>query len=326
MIEIKNVSKSYKINKIEQDVLTDVNLLIEENEILGIVGLSGAGKSTLIRMMNGLVKPSKGQVFVNGRAIHNLRQKDLNRMRYAIGMVFQHFNLLSSMTVEDNIKLALKIANYKKEEIKDRIHEVIDLVGLNDKLKAYPKDLSGGQRQRVAIARALANKPSILLCDEATSSLDQVTASEIVKLLRKIQSKTNITIVFITHQIEVAKDLCKRIIVMDSGKIIEDSSTKDLFVRPVHPKTKQLIKSIVYDVSLPQRDVYELIYSEKNNNETIISDTVKHFDIDLNIIQAKSISIQEEYIGYLYVQLFGKQIDNAITFLKSKGIEVNRHG
>jgi D-methionine transport system ATP-binding protein len=297
-------------------------LKIEENEILGIVGLSGAGKSTLIRMMNGLVKPSKGQVSVNGRAIHNLRQKDLNRMRYSIGMVFQHFNLLSSMTVRDNIKLALNIAKYDKEEITSRIADVIELVGLSDKLNSYPKELSGGQRQRVAIARALANKPGILLCDEATSSLDQVTAFEIVKLLREIQTKTNITIVFITHQIEVAKDLCKRIIVMDEGRIIEDQTTKALFVKPKHQITKQLIKSIVYDVDIAQKDLYEFIYSDKNANESVISDTVKKYDIDINILHGKTISLQDEYIGYLYVQIFGKQKSAAIEYLKSKGIEV----
>lgn len=322
MIEITNVSKTYMVEKKALTVLKDINLKVSENEILGIVGLSGAGKSTLIRMMNGLCKPTTGQVLIHGKAINDLRKKDLNRIRYSIGMVFQHFNLLASMTVYDNIKLSLNISKYKKEDIDRRIQEVLTLVGLHHKIKSYPKELSGGERQRVAIARALANHPKVLLCDEATSSLDKVTANELVKLLKKIQEKTNITIVFITHQIEVAKDLCERIIVMQAGEIIENQLTKDLFVHPKMDLTKQLVESIVHDIDFSQEGVYELIYGNRNSKDTTISDTIKKYDIDINILHGKNIDIGTDNIGYLYVQIFGKQKESAIEYLKSQGIEV----
>ncbi|HPG43210.1 MAG TPA: ATP-binding cassette domain-containing protein, partial [Acholeplasmataceae bacterium] len=232
MIELKDIQHIYHQKHTSFQVLKDVNLTIHDQEIIGIVGYSGAGKSTLIRLMNGLIKPTSGHVIVDGVTINDLNRQELNRMRQSMGMIFQHFHLVFSMTVYQNIMLALNIGNYPKEQSEKRVHELLELVGLKDKAKRYPVELSGGERQRVGIARALANHPKYLLCDEATSALDQKTAHDIVLLLKDIQEKTGITIIFISHQIDVIKDLCDRIIVMNQGVIIEDQRAKELFTKP----------------------------------------------------------------------------------------------
>jgi len=323
MIRLSHVHKTYTSNQIKYHAIQDVSLTISDGEILGIVGYSGAGKSTLIRMINGLILPTVGEIWVEDTLLSSLKQQDINRMRFSMGMIFQHFNLLSSMTVYDNIKLALSIAKLPKDQQKSRIEEVLSLVGLLDKTSRYPKELSGGERQRVGIARALANHPKYLLCDEATSALDQKTAREIITLLKDIQKKTNITIIFITHQIEVAKDLCTRIIVMHQGQIIEDQSTKKLLTNPQSPITKSLVKTLVYDAPLDSKNVYELIYNHQNTENTSLSDMVKKYLVDVNIMHAKTLTIGDEQIGYLYVQITGKKQDEALKYLKEKGIEVN---
>jgi len=323
MIRFSHVHKTYTSNQVKYQAIQDVSLDISDGEILGIVGYSGAGKSTLIRMINGLILPTSGEIWVDDTLLSSLKQQDINRMRFSMGMIFQHFNLLSSMTVYDNIKLALSIAKFPKDQQKSRIEEVLSLVGLLDKVSRYPKELSGGERQRIGIARAIANHPKYLLCDEATSALDQKTANEIISLLKDIQRKTHITIIFITHQIEVAKDLCTRIIVMHQGVIIEDQSTKNLLTKPQSPITRSLVKTLVFDAPQNRENLYELIYNHQNNQNTSLSDMVKKYLVDVNIMHAKTLTIGDEQIGYLYVQIKGKKQQEALKYLEQNGIEVN---
>lgn len=326
MIELKNIYKTFESRKEKFQALNYINLCIENQEILGIVGYSGAGKSTLIRIINGLIKPTHGEVIIDHVHLHSLKQEDLNRMRYQLSMIFQHFNLVANLTVYENIKLALNIKKYPKKDIPKRIHEVLLLVGLEDKKDRYPSALSGGEKQRVGIARAIANHPKYLLCDEATSALDQKTAYEIVDLLKDIHKKTKITIIFISHQIEIVKDLCQRVVVMDKGEIIEDQPIKELFINPKHETTKKLLKQVLDEPEhLKNRHIYELIYAHQNVNQSVISHMIKTYDIDVNIVYAKTLSIALESIGYLYVELIGSQIEQAICYLKTKQIEVRKY-
>jgi D-methionine transport system ATP-binding protein len=242
-----------------------------------------------------------------------------------MGMIFQHFHLVFSMTVYQNIMLALHIGDYPKEERDERVHELLELVGLKDKANRYPVELSGGERQRVGIARALANHPKYLLCDEATSALDQKTAHDIVLLLKDIQVKTGITIIFISHQIDVIKDLCDRIIVMNQGVIIEDQRAKALFTKPTSEVTKALIKSLIYEPKDQNQTIYELIYDHKNSESMTLSDMIKTFDVDVNIMFAKTLELKDENIGYLYLQIQGKRQEEAINYLRTCGVEVNRY-
>lgn len=326
MIELYKINKLYESKKESFQALKNINLKIKDQEILGVVGYSGAGKSTLVRLINGLIKPSCGQIIIDGTSIHALKQEDLNRMRYDISMIFQHFNLVSNLNVYDNIKLALSIKKYPKEDIDHRIHEVLDLVGLVDKKHRYPKELSGGEKQRVGIARAISNRPKYLLCDEATSALDQKTAYDIVQLLKTIHKQTKITIVFISHQMEIVKDLCERVVVMDEGRIIEDQSTKNLFVSPKNSTTKKLIKQVIDEpVHLKNKNYYELIYAHDNVDDSLLSYAIKTYQIDVNIVYAKTLTINTEMIGYLYLEIIGEHIDQAINYLREKDIEVRKY-
>lgn len=326
MIELYKINKLYESKKESFQALKNINLKIKDQEILGVVGYSGAGKSTLVRLINGLIKPSCGQIIIDGTSIHALKQEDLNRMRYDISMIFQHFNLVSNLNVYDNIKLALSIKKYPKEDIDHRIHEVLDLVGLVDKKHRYPKELSGGEKQRVGIARAISNRPKYLLCDEATSALDQKTAYDIVQLLKTIHKQTKITIVFISHQMEIVKDLCERVVVINEGRIIEDQPTKNLFVSPKNSTTKKLIKQVIDEpVHLKNKNYYELIYAHDNVDDSLLSYAIKTYQIDVNIVYAKTLTINTEMIGYLYLEIIGEHIDQAINYLREKDIEVRKY-
>jgi len=323
MIQLNNLSKTFEQGKQRFVALNPVNLEIEDGDILGIVGYSGAGKSTLIRLINGLISPSTGEVLIDGTNLLTLKKKALNRMRQQIGMIFQDFNLFDQLNVYENIRLALDIAHQKNDQ-ETRIVELLNLVGLQDKKDAYPKALSGGQKQRVAIARALANHPKYLLCDEATSALDLKTTDEILLLLKDIQKKTGLTIIFITHQIEAIKKICNKVVVMDQGYIVEQNDVLNLFMNPKHSVTKSLVKqSIHIDESLT--DIYELIYTKEANETSILSETIKTYQIDINIIHAQVLEIVDEKIGYLYVKISGKDIKNAIDYLQSKGIKVTKY-
>ena len=319
MIEVKHIAKTY-YGKDNFVALKDINLTVKDGEILGIVGYSGAGKSTLLRLFNGLLTPTAGSIAVDGVSVNYDKQKALNRMRQQMGMIFQHFNLIQSMTVYQNIKLALDINQYPKDKDK-RIRDLLDYVSLSDKWDKFPVSLSGGEQQRVAIARALANEPAYLLCDEATSALDMKTAFEIVDILKRVQ-KDGVTVIFVSHQIEVIEALCDRVVVMDKGVIVEENTAKNIFTSPQHDVTKSLVKQAVYDQNQAS---YELIYSQKNSEQTAISDMVKRFDVDVNIQFGKTLSLKDETIGFLYIDIIGKDKEQAIKYLEEKGIKVNQH-
>ena len=312
MIRLENVSIVFGQKK-EKDIVAvkDVSLHIRKGEIFGIVGTSGAGKSSLIRTLNGLQKPTNGKVFVDGEEITNARGKNLRNIRRKIGMIFQHFNLISRKTVGKNIEFALKIQNYPKEDRSKRVKELLELVGLSDKENVFPANLSGGQKQRVAIARALAVNPKVLLCDEATSALDVKTTEEILQLLRKINKEFDITIVFITHQLEIAKTLFDRIAVMSQGVVIEENDTYQIFAAPKNVITRSLIKD---NIKLPaeiveslESEILKLVYKGEKSVEPIISLANKKFDVILNILHGKIEYIKGKPIGILFVTLEGTQ-------------------
>ena len=261
MIEIKEVSKIYDLKNRKVVAVDNVSLSINNGDIFGIIGYSGAGKSTLVRMINQLETQDKGKILIDGHELNKLSPKQLRQLRTKIGMIFQHFNLLWSRTVSENIELALQIAGIKdKHKRQQRVKELVDLVGLTGRENAYPSELSGGQKQRVGIARALANDPKILLCDEATSALDPDTTKSILDLLLEINRKLKITIVMITHQMEVVQKICNRVAVMSEGKVVEEGNVKKIFTMPKHPVTKSFIRDIKNNNEF-DLDVLKNIYS-----------------------------------------------------------------
>lgn len=263
--------------------LKNINLEIKENEIMGIIGYSGAGKSTLVRLINRLEEPSSGEVFVNGENILLLDKTTLRKRRRKIGMIFQHFNLMSAKNVYENIAFALKIAHWDKAKIPARVQELLALVGLSDKAKSYPSELSGGQKQRVAIARALANEPKILLCDEATSALDAKTTKSILTLLKEIQQKMSLTIVLITHQIEVVKQIADRVCVMSSGEIVELGEVKEVFGSPKHPCTQEILSHAQdEELNLAQKNL-----EFKNEELELLFELQESFGIEVQLFQEK---------------------------------------
>lgn len=320
MIQLQDINKLYATKQGHFQALKNINLTIQSGEIVGILGYSGAGKSSLLRLINGLILPTSGAVYVNQQRLDTQKQQAIDRMRHNMGMIFQHFNLVHSMTVYQNIELALSIAQYRGDKT-ERIQSLLTLVGLSDRQDAYPKSLSGGERQRVGIARALANNPSILLCDEATSALDQKTATDILDLLKSIHAKTHITIVFITHQIEVVKALCDRVIVMDQGQIVEDADIQSLFISPKSEAAKSLLSHLHYKPI--EKGLYELVYNHRNADDTILSNCIKLFQIDVNIKYAKTLDLKNETIGFLYVQIKGGQTEQALAYLRAHQVEVN---
>lgn len=238
MIHLQNVSKRFA----DVTVLDQVSLQVNNGEMLGIIGHSGAGKSTMLRMINGLEQPSEGQILIQGKDIASLEPSELRKLRSKIGMIFQHFHLLWSRTVFENVAFPLQIAGMKKQEIKVRVTELLERVGLSNKRNMYPSQLSGGQKQRVGIARALANKPEIVLCDEATSALDPATTDSILGLIQEINRETGITFVFITHEMSVVKKVCNQVAVLEAGKIVEDGPVSQVFAHPKHEVTKSFLR------------------------------------------------------------------------------------
>lgn len=245
MIDIKNLTKTYFSKDREVKAVDNVSITIHDEEIFGIVGYSGAGKSSLLRCINLLERPTSGKITVDGVDLTKLDNKRLRQARLKIGMIFQHFNLVSQKTVAENIAFALKASKTPKNKIEKRVDELLDMVGLADKKEVYPGQLSGGQKQRVGIARALANNPKVLLCDEATSALDPTTTKSILNLLKKINKELNITIVIITHEMDVVKEICHRMAIMENGRIVEQGNVYDIFASPKEQLTKEFIQSVV---------------------------------------------------------------------------------
>lgn len=241
IIRVENISKTFQANNGQVEAVKNISFSIEKGDIFGIIGLSGAGKSTLVRCLNLLEKPTEGNVYVDGRNLMELSQKELRKQRQNIGMIFQHFNLLMQRNVVDNICFPLEIAGVNRKEAKKRALELLDIVGLGDKAKAYPSQLSGGQKQRVAIARVLANNPQIVLCDEATSALDPQTTKSILNLLKEINQKYGITIVVITHEMAVIREICSRVAVLDGGNLVEEGTVEEIFRAPKTEEARKLI-------------------------------------------------------------------------------------
>ena len=326
MISIENINKIYPNGF---HAVKNINLEIKTGDIFGIIGLSGAGKSSLIRLINRLEEPTSGKIIIDGVEITSLSKKELLEKRKKIGMIFQHFNLLSSRTVGENVAFALEIANWDKNKIQERVKELLELVELSDKINYYPNQLSGGQKQRVAIARALANNPDVLLSDEATSALDPKTTKAILELIRNIQKKFKLTVIMITHQMEVIKEICNKVAVISEGKIIESGSVHHIFSNPQSNITKELISY------LPSTDekgieilkhkgqyIIKLKFLGIIAEEPIISQVIKNFDIDLNIIGGSIDNLSTMQVGHLYIELIGditKQ-KQAIEWFKEAGV------
>jgi len=333
MIQLKNINVEFKLKGNLVHAVKNVNLTINKGEVFGIVGLSGAGKSTLVRVINLLQKPSSGQVFINGRDITKLGRTELRKTRLKIGMIFQHFNLISGKTIYQNIEFVLKANNYPKEKRKERIYELLELVNLEDKADVYPSNISGGQKQRVGIARAIANNPEILLCDEATSALDLENTEEILNLLKNIKDKTGITIVFITHEMEVAKKLFNRVAVMSTGEIVEVNDIYSIFSDPKHEVTKSLI-SRNYNLELPKEildsidngEIIKVFYKGDNSLKPIISEAAKNFNVDISIIHGKIDYIDGKPIGTLIINITGDEdeIDKTKKYIKENVIKTER--
>lgn len=241
IIEVQNINKTYRTKDSEVQALSDVSFNVEKGEIVGVIGFSGAGKSTLVRCLNALERPDSGSVKICGEDINSLNGKQLLSMRRRIGMIFQNFNLLQQRNVLKNVLFPLEVAKVEREKAKKRALELLELVGLSDKLKAYPAQLSGGQKQRVAIARALALNPDVLLCDEATSALDPETTVQILRLIKDVNAEFGITVVVISHQLEVVKNLCNRVVVLGNGRVCEEGKTDEVFGCPKSDATKRLL-------------------------------------------------------------------------------------
>lgn len=304
-----------KVNKVYSNGLhavKDVSLKVNKGDIFGIIGLSGAGKSSLIRLINRLEEPTSGKIFINGENVLEFNKKQLLKRRKKIGMIFQHFNLLSSRTVEENVAFALEIANWNKNEIKERVAMLLDIVGLSDKAKYYPSQLSGGQKQRVSIARALANNPDILLSDEATSALDPKTTKSILELIKKIQQKFSLTVVMITHQMEVVKEVCNRVAIMSDGRIVEEGGVHHIFADPKNEITKELI-SYVHQQTDTEIDylhhrgkkIVKVKFLGTSTQEPIISKVIKEYGIDISVLGGTIDKLATMNIGHLYLELDG---------------------
>ena len=323
-----------KVNKVYSNGLhavKDVSLKVNKGDIFGIIGLSGAGKSSLIRLINRLEEPTSGKIFINGENVLEFNKKQLLERRKKIGMIFQHFNLLSSRTVEENVAFALEIANWNKNEIKERVAMLLDIVGLSDKAKYYPSQLSGGQKQRVSIARALANNPDILLSDEATSALDPKTTKSILELIKKIQQKFSLTVVMITHQMEVVKEVCNRVAIMSDGRIVEEGGVHHIFADPKNEITKELI-SYVHQQTDTEIDylhhkgkkIVKVKFLGTSTQEPIISKVIKEYGIDISVLGGTIDKLATMNIGHLYLELGGdlSAQDKAIELMKTMDVIV----
>ena len=336
MIELKNVTKTFHQKDRVVAALSDVSLKVPPGKIFGVIGTSGAGKSTLIRCVNLLEKPTSGEIIVDGKSLMQLSNAQLAIERRQIGMIFQHFNLLSSRTVFDNVAFPLELAGVAKAAVKTRVLELLQLVGLEEKANDYPASLSGGQKQRVAIARTLANNPKVLLCDEATSALDPATTRSILNLLKDINRRLNITILLITHQMEVVKSICDEVAVISHGKLIEQGSVGEIFADPKHELTKEFISSslhleipAVYLDKLKQvdgDDLHPLLRLEmtgKSVNEPVISEMSRLFETDFKIISAQMDQAGDVNFGVMLIELSGKRenYEAAIQYFISKHIK-----
>lgn len=347
MLEVRNLSKSFVTEAGKIVAVDDVSFTVNDGEIYGLIGLSGAGKSTLIRCLNVLERADSGEIILDGCDLLKISERELERKRRKIGMIFQSFNLFGQRTVEKNVAFPIRELNGRKiskEEIEKRVSELLAFVDLKDKAKAYPSELSGGQRQRVAIARALAMEPSLLLSDEGTSALDPETSQAILDLIKKIVQERGISVVLITHQMEVARSICDRIAVMEGGKIVEENDVEAIFLKPKHPRTRAFIRTLqdeFADIStanlsdgsdgsehekLVETTLYRLAFVGEAVYVPFMSRLAKNFDLEVNLLEGNINRLHENSVGFLIVSLDGEENKKleAIEWLRNKGIEVEK--
>ena len=322
MIVFKDVSKTFRTDSGEVRALQHIGLTIRDGDIQGIIGISGAGKSTLLRMINALEVPTEGHVEVDGRNVDELPREALRKLRKQIGMIFQQFNLLSSKTVYDNIAIPMVLNKADKAVIDARVKELLRFVGLSDKAQVYPDQLSGGQKQRIGIARALATNPSILLCDEATSALDPETTDSILELLERINREMNITIVVVTHEINVVRRICNRVAVMDHGRMVEQGSVLEVFSNPRQEMTKRFVQTVIPD-KIPDSIVRSLKKETRNykllklrflgetTTEDLFYEINRKFPVETGIIFASCNELQGTALGIFVVEAIGRDEDIA---------------
>ena len=336
MITLTHVSKIFPGGESGVHAVQDVSLHIAPGEIFGIIGYSGAGKSTLVRCINLLERPTQGTVTVDGRELTSLSEKELRQERRKIGMIFQQFNLMTARTVAQNVAFPLKDSGLSKEETAAKVTQLLELVGLPDKAGSYPAQLSGGQKQRVAIARALASDPKVLLCDEATSALDPQTTASILRLIRDINRRTGITVVVITHEMAVVKEICHRVAVMEKGRVVETGDVFSLFSAPKEPVTRSFVSTtsnlskaeefIAEGAPLvalsPGQVIARLTFARGNVGEAAISQLSRQFDVDANIIFANVDILEGTPLGGLVVIFSGERVGEAIAWLCEKNVVV----
>lgn len=313
MITFHNVTKTFTTKDREVTAVKDVNLTIEQGDIFGIIGFSGAGKSTLLRLVNLLEEPTEGKVTINGQDITVLSKKQLREQRRDIGMIFQNFNLFTSRTVFGNIAYPLQLAGVAKGEVTRRVNELLTFVGLTEKAKHYPEQLSGGQKQRVGIARALATSPSILICDEATSALDPNTTADILQLIQKVSRELGITVLLITHEMQVIEAICNRVAVMEEGQVIETGTVFETFSNPQHPTTQRFIRATEQDLpsahllgQWSDTQLYRIIFKGDRASDPLLSKITRKHDVDVNIIYGTVKELQQRFFGNLIVSFEGQ--------------------
>lgn len=338
MIELEQISKTFADAGREVHAVNNVSLTIRNGDVFGIIGFSGAGKSTLVRCINLLERPTEGSVRIDGKELTRMPAKELRQARRKIGMIFQHFNLMPSRTIFGNVAYPLKGSGLRKDQIAEKVRKLLDLVGIADKENAYPSQLSGGQKQRAAIARALANDPDILLCDEATSALDPQTTKSILKLLERLNRELGITLVVITHEMAVVKEICNRVAVMDHGRVVEEGEVFSVFASPKEELTRSFIKTTSNLQKIeeliaakspvvalkPGERIVRLSYVERNASEPLISTMTKKYGVILNIIFADIEIVQNAPIGGTVGILSGPRdkMDEALEDLRSKNVGV----
>ena len=337
MISTKHLTKTYPAQTGDNWRLSEINFEVDQGKVLGIIGRSGAGKSTLVRCLNLLERPDSGEVSIDGVDLLSLSPEGLRKARQRIGMIFQHFNLLDSATVFDNIALPLVLTHTPKATIRNRVEELLNLVGLSDKRNAYPADLSGGQKQRVAIARALAGEPKVLLSDEATSALDPETTASILALLKKINQQLNLTIVIVTHEMSVVKAICDHVLIMDQGSIVEQGGVINIFTQPKHEVTQSLTQSVMH-LELPKAikdkvksepfntgsPVVRIAFIGESTKEALLAKLYEKYQVACNLLVADIAYIQETPVGLTICQLIGEEekLKMALSYLEVQGMKV----
>lgn len=337
MIHLHNISKTFHTGAGTVEALRDINLQVAEGEICGVIGRSGAGKSTLIRCVNLLERPSSGEIIVNGQQLLSLDKKALRQARHQIGMVFQHFNLLASRTVYQNVAFQLELLGQSKQQISRAVMPLLELTGLADKRDVYPRQLSGGQKQRVAIARALVTQPQVLLCDEMTSALDPETTRSILNLVKQINREFNLSILLITHEMQVIKRISDQVAVIDGGRIVENCDVIKLFQNPQSDVARQFVKGDM-DEQIPDelrqqlqptpfegsKTLVQIAFIGKTATQPVIEDLLNHSKVHVNIMQANLEFLRSETIGVMIASLEGETVDceAALAYLRQLGVGV----